>query len=508
MKLLGKFQTQEFSGWAENISKDNNLSALGLLAPQVISNYMIQLWATKRGGNTWEHLLSKFPTKTFASEDEYTWDVIGNTKRKIPLVEARYNGSTVESSATGVGVAQTPIELVFAEDWFFDGEILMGNYYEYQYRVIGNGKPEGTNYVYKVELMGNVPNGVPGERLQMGEKFSVVSAVVEAELSRKVGGIRFATPVQMRNEFTRVRIDHKVPGNKLNRELNGKKVAFGGLTIIVDGKPMQSNVWMHHVVYAVEKQFSEYKNNELVWGVSNRNSNGEYLNMGKSGHAITRGDGLFAQGAYGNVIEYNTFDLKLIDDALYSLFYGKGDALQHTVVITTGRKGAEQFNKAVKKEVSGWEVVLDAAELGMIQKTSSPLHSNALAAGFMFTEYRSASGITIKLDIDPAYDDEVLNKIEHPNGGPAFSYRYDIWDLGTPTEEGANIFKCAVEGQTEYRGYKWGPFRNPYTGQTNNPYAATDEDGATISMFSVLGVCILDPTRVVSIIPAILSASV
>lgn len=505
MKLLGKFATQEFSGWAENISKDNNLAALGLLAPQMMTNYMIQLWAFKNG-NTWEHLLSKFPVKTFPTDDEYVWNVTGSTRRNIPLVEARdANGTTITPSVMA-GVGGTPIYLVFAEAWFFDSEILMGNYPEYQFRVLGDGIQEGTNTVYKVEVMGNTIDGVPGERLQLGEKFSVVSAVVEAELNRKAGGIRFATPVSMHNEFTHVRIDHKVPGNKLNKELNGKKVALGGLTIIVDNKPVQSNVWMHHVDYALERQFSEYKNNELVWGISNRNNNGEYMQLGKSGHALQRGDGLFAQGAYGNVIEYNTFTLQLIDDALYNLFYGKTDALQHIVVVTTGRKGAEQFNKAVKQDVSGWQVSVDAAELGMIQKTTSPLHSNALAAGFMFTEYRSASGITIKLDIDPAYDDEYLNKIQHPNGGPAFSYRYDVWDLGTPTEDGANIVKCQVEGGSEYRGYRWGPFRNPYTGQVNNPYASSDEDGASISKLAILGICIKDPTRVVSIIPSILTA--
>ena len=40
----------------------------------------------------------------------------------------------------------------------------------------------------------------------------------------------------------------------------------------------------------------------------------------------------------------------------------------------------------------------------------------------------------------------------HPNGGPAFSYRYDIMDIGTMDQP--NIFKCQIKGQPEVRGYQ------------------------------------------------------
>nr|DAQ71159.1 MAG TPA: major capsid protein [Crassvirales sp.] len=46
---------------------------------------------------------------------------------------------------------------------------------------------EGTNAVYKCEVMGGITSGVPSERLLAGERFSVGFAPVERELSRKVG---------------------------------------------------------------------------------------------------------------------------------------------------------------------------------------------------------------------------------------------------------------------------------------------------------------------------------
>ena len=46
--------------------------------------------------------------------------------------------------------------------------------------------------------------------------------------------------------------------------------------------------------------------------------------------------------------------------------------------------------------------------------------------------------------------------------------------------------------------------RNPFTGQMGNPNASQDEDSATIHKMTTTGVCVLDPTRTMSLIPAIL----
>ena len=100
----------------------------------------------------------------------------------------------------------------------------------------------------------------------------------------KVGDVRFSSPISMRNEWSTVRIQHKVPGNMLN-----KKLAVG-IPIIkqTEGRYTHdiANKWMHYVDWEVECQFSDYKNNALAFGRSNRNNNGEYLNFGKSGNAI------------------------------------------------------------------------------------------------------------------------------------------------------------------------------------------------------------------------------
>ena len=494
---LGKFQTVGFTSW-KGLTKENHLGAIFGLAPQKATNLMVQLLAAHYG-KTLDTFLSQFPTKEFDDDSEYYWEVIGSSRRNIPLVEARDENMTPITSASGmVGAGTTPFYLVFPEDWFADGEYIVGNLNElYQFRILGDPRMEGTNAVYKVELAGGNTDGCPAERLLAGERFSVEAAFVEKELSRKVGDIRYSSPVSMRNEWSTIRIQHKVPGSMLN-----KKIACGIPIIDKMGKKTVVNRWMHQVDWEVEQQFSEYKNNALAFGRSNRNKNGEYTNIGKSGSVIKTGAGLFEQMEVANTMYYNTFSLKLIEDALYELSAAKLGMGERYFVIKTGERGAIQFHKAVLQTVSGWtQFTLNGDNLGIVEKTNSPLHSNALSAGFQFVEFKAPNGVRVKIDIDPYYDDPVRNKIQHPNGGPAFSYRYDIMDIGTMDQP--NIFKCAIKGQPELRGYEWG-LRNPFTGQINNMNMSYDEDSAVIHKMAQFGVCVLDPTRTMSLIPAIL----
>lgn len=496
---LGKFQMVGFSHW-KGLTKENHLGQIFQLAPQKATNLMVQLLATQRG-KTLDTFLNQFPTREFEDDNEYYWEVVGSSRRNIPLLEARdENGSVVTSASGNVGAGTAPFYLVFPEDWFADGEYIVGNLNEvYQFRILGDARMEGTNAVYKVELAGGNTIGCPAERLLAGERFSVEAAFVEKELSRKVGDIRFSSPISMRNEWSQIRIQHKVPGSMLN-----KKLAVG--IPMVDnktGKKSVANMWMHQVDYEVECQFSDYKNNALAFGRSNRNGNGEYTNIGKSGGVIKTGAGLYEQMEVANTMYYNTFSLKLLEDALYELSAAKLEYGDRYFLIKTGERGAIQFHKAVLQTVSGWtQFTLNGDALSIVEKTQTNLHSNGLSAGFQFVEYKAPNGVRVKIDVDPYYDDTVRNKIMHPMGGPAFSYRYDIMYIGTMDQP--NIFKCTIKGQPEYRGYQWGPFRNPFTGATNNPHASFDEDAAVIHKYATLGICVLDPTRTMSLIPAVL----
>lgn len=124
INLLGKFQTREFSYW-KGLTKDNHLGAIFGRSPQKATNLMVQLLAYQRG-KTLDTLLNQFPTKEFESDDEYYWDVVGSSRRNIPLVQALdENGAAVTSASGMVGANTAPFYLIFNEDWFADGRIIV-----------------------------------------------------------------------------------------------------------------------------------------------------------------------------------------------------------------------------------------------------------------------------------------------------------------------------------------------------------------------------------------------
>ncbi len=147
---------------------------------------MVQLLAYNRGKSLSTYLAA-FPSKEFDSDAEYFWDVVATAHRNIPIVEARTEDNTVIAADVMAGVNNRPFYVVFAEDWFANGEVIVGELNEaYPLRVLESGRPEGTNTVYKVELMGGVMTGMPGSELQYGKRFSIDYAPVERELSRPV----------------------------------------------------------------------------------------------------------------------------------------------------------------------------------------------------------------------------------------------------------------------------------------------------------------------------------
>ena len=113
---LGKFQRLEFSHWM-GLTSDNHLGSIFQLQPQKATNLMVQLLAFYRGKSL-NTFLSQFPKKEFDSDEEYYWDVLGSSRRNIPLLEARdENGNVGEEGGPNVGIGTAPFYLVFNENW-------------------------------------------------------------------------------------------------------------------------------------------------------------------------------------------------------------------------------------------------------------------------------------------------------------------------------------------------------------------------------------------------------
>lgn len=110
-----------------------------------------------------------------------------------------------------------------------------------------------------------------------------------------------------------------------------------------------------------------------------------------------------------NTIYYNTFSLKMLEDALYQLSASKLSLNDRYFLIKTGEYGALQFHKEVLKTVSGWtQFVLDNSSVNVVRKTQSQLHQNSLTAGFQFVEYQAPNGVRVKIEVDPWYDKQIV----------------------------------------------------------------------------------------------------
>ena len=505
---IGKFTMQHFDAWAPNITKKTHISSIFGTKTQKVRGLMVELLAATNGP-TFDTLVSKLPVKEFESGDDYVWDVTGSTDRVIELVECRdENGVVVDANYTdNVGAATAPFYLVFNEHWFFKGETIEGNLgNRYPLRVLEDAREEGTDYVYKVETMGGITDGVPAERLMPGELFSYGAAFVEGGLSRKVGGIRHAIPATLRNEFSHIRIHHKVSGDMMDDKLAISVLVNKGQGV----KPTPVNSWMLNVDFELEKTFRDYKTYALVWGRSNRNKNGEYTNIGVSGDAIKTGAGLYElmeQG--GNTIYYNDSPLKMIEEGLYALFAGRTDFKDRAVTVRGGERGIAWLQKEASQEGSGWKSAyeFDAVALGLAKKSSAahaPYGGGVSIATPQVVEFIAPMGIKITFEVDQSKDN--INhsgyKLSHPLGGPVSSYCYDILDLGSSVEP--NIQKCKIKGHPdEWMGYESG-FRNPFTGAWNNDHMSNDEDAAVIHKMADTGIVVWDPTRTVRVLPDIL----
>ena len=505
--VISNSQMVGVTAWRGTVTKDNHIYNLFRANPQKASEVMTVLLSSMHLPTLDTYLSREVPVREYEDDSELFWDVVTSSRRNVPLVEARRaNGSKVESGQGNVGVGYEPFYLVFPTDWFALGEVIWGSLNEtYPIIIKEAGRAEGTNTVYLVEPFGAaLADGIPAKYLLAGEKFSWGYAPIEDNFSRKVGDIRFSSPITMRADWQRVRIQHKIGGKEI-----GKRLAANiPVTMEKNGKMVTqiATRWMMNVTWKLEETWEEYKNNALDRGVSTRLENGEYSNFGLSGLANRQGSGFREQLAAGNQIFYTKFTMGLLEDALYGVSSGKIDFKKRKFVVRTGEKGAALISKAAKAELSGW-LPLYGGTSNMPYITKGPATDFAGNAGAtvtnpQITRWISSNGLDVTIMVDSSRDDMQTNKIMHPLGGTAESYRMDIFYAAD--EEQPNVQKCVVKGQPELRGYQWGPFANPFTGDFNNMSASFDEDAAVAHYKATLGVVIYDPTRCISLIPAIL----
>ncbi len=494
---LGKFQMAEAQSYAGLVTA-NQLGLLFGNKPQVLTSAINKFLAGSNVNNL-ATVLERSPMETLETEEDFTWKLKGHDEKNSPLLYAYVTaGTPITGSDNEVGKAGVEVVLVFEEKNFSDVNLIVGEKNEiYQFQIIAAGEEYEDGWHFKTVLIGGAKQtGIPGAEIVAGKRFSKDFSPVEDTMSLKGGEVVYNSPIDMRNGFTTLRMESKVPGNMMNRKVAGTLAGTD-----TEGNIKEFTVWMLHAEWAFDMQWAREKSRAYMYARSNRDENGEFSDLGKSGFYLKQGAGIREQMEVSNVIFCDDVSIGILESVTVDMIEGREDTESIAeFMITTGRRGASIISKSAAAEASGW-VNLTAQNPQLIQKTSSGLHSNSLKGGYQFTEWLLPNNIVLKVNVDSMYDDKVRNKILHKNGGVAESYRMDIFYMGDGNSR--NIVRLGTSAG-DMRGYMSG-FRNAWTGEVNNMHQGTMEDSATYTRYTSLGACVLDSSRCATILPTMLA---
>lgn len=495
MNKISALQIVEPKYWS-NLTRETHLGWLGMLEPEVISPVMKRLYELNVGSDNIVALIDKLPVEWISDDVAYRWALHGSDERSIPLVKATTDaaGSTLVTDAVRPGYARGTFYMWFPERYFEATSHIVGEKPEvYQLRVISDPVQVGNLWRYEVQLFtGDDTLWVPASNLAGGTLWSELFGLVEQELSIRGNTVHHASPYMMENVTSMIRKNYTVPGNMISKGKN-KPLAFA----FIDQNGKVQTRWIDKLGWDFYVQFERDKARLLLYGKSNKLSDGTYGHTGESGNTIRAGFGLYDQLEYGNILTYSTFSLEMLTDFLMDMSYGKIPEDRREFVVSTGEYGAYQFHKdAVNKANSitylntnvnirteGGKLVLDEGQ---------------------FLSYVGVNGIKIRLTIDPMKDG-YPNTMRHPNGGLASSYIYDIFDIGT-TNGDPNIARVSVKDEEEFFGYIPGlrdPF-SPYNKRTEPRLIASSVDGYSVYKGFIGGIKVTNPKKTARVIPSVL----
>lgn len=442
-------------------------------------------------GATLNAYLDKFPTRTFQTDDDFTWDIVTNGKKNVPLVKAEKVIGTAVDATMQIGKNYSEFYLYFAEAYFTDVNLIVGERNEkYPIQILDDPVNVGGLWRYRCRLMTGNPNlFIPYEELTAGKRFSKDFSPVEKTMSKKGGGVHYSFPYKMMNAFTMIRMQDTIPGNMIERP-----VKFSW----VDPKTKKlMTTWMDYRSYELETQYQDEINHLLMYATSNKTDAGTYLQKGKSGNVIQQGAGVKQQMEASNYYSYNSFNIKKLTEVLLDLSVGKIAMGQREVTLMTGEWGMYQFHEALEDYTS---LYTPARDNSRIYSKSG----NAMGFRGQFMEYIGPNGVKVNIMHDSAKDDFARNKIYWTGKqGLAESYVYDILNMGT-SDGRPNIQKVYMEPFGDIRGYEAG-LRDPWTigkqvRQMSNPVDAWTEHRAYTG-----GAIVYDPTRTATYKPNIIA---
>ena len=315
---------------------ENMISNALLTKPHEVSGLLSLVFGTKDDGvSTAIDLITGGLGKTMIIENrEYEWSVMIDADHAVSIRWAKANGQEITSAnfadATA-GLNGAPIYIALEEKFFGPGAILSFDNCNFQVRVSGQPYQDGSAWVYECYVVDGFSGSyIPGEYLLPGRQVSRMASAYE-EYSDEEDIINYQTPFKMRNNLMTLRLGYDITGD-----------AYSTVLAIALKDPetgKTSYLWSDYQYWLALREWKRREEKALLFGKSNRNSDGTYNLKGSNGRPVAVSAGLFEQVAPANVRYYTTLTAELLEDYLFDLCYNMLGTQERKFMALTGEMG-------------------------------------------------------------------------------------------------------------------------------------------------------------------------
>lgn len=420
MAIIGSKLITKQMEYLSNMTEANHLGKALMTKPHVFEGVMNQMFTSKMYANNPLSSMLMGKNEVTVPGTEWEWKLKGASRKPLVVLE----------TVTGTpGLGNTTFTLKLNEPWFKYGDVITpgSDDKKYQCRVAKDPVRSGDGYNYSLEIMTKDQMlSVPAKYTVAGSQwFKLYSQYGEG--SKRGGSVQFSTDIALKGGLSLFRKEYAVTDYASNAVLATKILGS-------DGKIYDT--WIKYAEVEFWKQW--YEELDAAFWFS-RSTDTVY---DETGRPVQAGPGLQEQLEDSHVATYSTLTAKLIQEYLMDIFYGRiAPGKGRNITAFTGEYGMVIFHEAVQDWMnkSGFIKSVDVTNSAVMNKTTSPYHSNALEVGYQIVKYNMANGTSLTLIHNPLYDSRLYNsEIDPVTGYPVSSMRFTFLDFDNG-QGGSNI---------------------------------------------------------------------
>lgn len=467
---------QYFSGLADT----NHITRyLNDNSPEVFSKVMVNVFMNRRimanpmlemteGRNKVRYL--------DGTSDYWTWDISLSGFNPLVVVE------NLENTNTNVGIDGQPFKLKLDKDWFTHGDVISPDKRNIAFRIGDEAiVKESDGYIYTCYLVTDAVDTdfVPQKYFAVGVEYIRLYSMY-GERASQFSKVNF-TPMAKLMDYLpdQIRLEHEVTGYADKRVLKVATATYdesGNRVAVTDAR------WFKRAEIEFWKEYYKQVDYSLMWGRKSNHLKGE------GGYNIRTPHGLWQKLDLGNVYPYSKFSIKLLEDFLLSIFFGRVEGKNRHVVLGTGEWGMQLFDRAIREEVG---------KFGLFLNSDKMIDGSRMDMGYggQFTRFYPINGGVVELKYMPSLDVDATNMEKGYGLFPKTSATFIILDLSGDNMDNVQVVK--QNGQEAF-GYIEGT-SSPF-GPVQGKAVASPRDGYSMWAQTRCGIHVNDLSRTAKLI--------